>query len=108
MKELTRKEEQILLAVNILRNDAYLISIRQKINEFTGSDYSIGTVYAPLNRLHISGYLETSLRRTRESNKPVRYYTLTDKGYQSLMNIKKLTEKMWDKFVFSHLEHENE
>ncbi|MCU0645631.1 MAG: helix-turn-helix transcriptional regulator [bacterium] len=99
MSELTRKEEQILLAVHFLQNDAYLITIRDRITQMTATEYAVGTIYAPLNRLHINGYLDSHLKETRESNKPVRYYTVTKQGYYALAELKKLTEEMWEGFV---------
>ncbi len=99
MEELTRKEEQILLAVHFLNSNAYLITIREYIRESTGKNYSVGTIYAPLSRLHINGYLKSHLEKTEDSNKPVRYYELSDKGYESLTNLKKQTEAMWEGFT---------
>jgi len=103
MEELTRKEEQVLLAVHFLNDDAYLITIREYIRESTGKNYSVGTIYAPLSRLHINGYLKSQLKRTEDSNKPVRYYNLSEKGYDSLANLKKQTEAMWDGFATPEL-----
>ena len=44
MKELTRKEEQVLLAVDHLRDDAYLITIREQIFHYTGIHLFGGTI----------------------------------------------------------------
>jgi len=99
MFELTRKEEQILLAVHFLQDNAYLISIRARIKKMTGKEYAVGTIYAPLNRLYLNGYLESYLKETKESNKPVRYYRITKKGYEALAYLKKLTEEMWEGFT---------
>ena len=104
MAELTRKEEQILLAVHFLQSDAYLITIRDRIKEITGKEFAFGTIYAPLNRLHINGYLDSNLKETKESNKPVRYYRVTKQGYDALAEIKKLTEEMWQDFATPVLE----
>lgn len=94
MEDLTRKEEQILLAVHSLEKNAYLITIREQIKEYTGKYYSVGTIYAPLNRLFINGYLDSYLKKA-ESGKPIRYYKLTKKGYEALTEIKKMSETMW-------------
>lgn len=104
MSELTRKEEQILLAVHFLQHNAYLITIRDRIKEMTGTEYAVGTIYAPLNRLHLNGYLESYLREIPESNKPVRYYCLTKAGYAALAALRKLTEEMWAGFTQPALE----
>jgi len=106
MEELTRKEEQILLTVHYLKDNAYLITIREQIKKFTGKSYSVGTIYAPVNRLHLNGYLDSHLEKTDSaaSNKPIRYYNLTPKGYEALAKLKKLTDEMWSEFVHPVLE----
>ena len=88
MEEITRKEEQILLAVHSLKDNAYLISIREHIKKHTGKSYSVGTIYAPLSRMHLNGYLDSNLEKVAMSNKPVRYYKLTKKGYEALLQLK--------------------
>ena len=99
MFDMTRKEEQILLAIHFLKSEASLMKIRDSIQKYTGKDYSAGTVYAPLNRLYLNGFLGSHLTKVPESKKPVRYYRLTPKGYQALEEIRKMTEEMWDGFI---------
>lgn len=102
MSGLTRKEEQILLAIYQIKEDSYLIPIREQIKKFTDKYYSVGTIYAPLNRLHIKGYLESYLRKADSPNsgKPIKYYKLTKKGYEALAELKRQNEMMWEGFVF--------
>ena len=99
MEELTRKEEQILLAVHFLKDDAMLNTIRERIKEYTGKSYSLGTIYVPLNRLHINGLLASDLRKVEGSNKPVRYYKITLAGYKVLAELKASTDEMWNGFI---------
>ena len=61
MKILSRPEELILLAVMQLRDGAYGVTIRRHLIRETGSDWTIGAVYVPLNRLTEAGYLLTSI-----------------------------------------------
>ncbi|MFC1724413.1 PadR family transcriptional regulator [candidate division KSB1 bacterium] len=99
MEQLTRKEEQILLAVHFLKDNAMLNTIRERIKRYTGKNYSLGTIYVPLNRLHVNGCLESDLKKVSGSNKPVRYYKITPTGYKALAVLKTSTEEMWDGFV---------
>ena len=101
MKELTRKEEQVLLAVHHLQDDAYLITIREQIFHYTGTRYSVGTIYAPLNRLNINGYIESRTGRNQSfsSKKPIRFYRLTKKGHASLVELQKAYSRLWTGFV---------
>ena len=101
MEELTRKEEQILLAVHFLRDDAILNTIRERIKQYTGKNYSLGTIYVPLNRLHVNGLLKSNLKKVSGSNKPVRYYKITPTGYKALSDLKSSTDEMRDGFVES-------
>jgi len=99
MEELTRKEEQMMLAVHFLKDDAILNTIRKRIKEYTGKDYSLGTIYVPLNRLHMNGYLKSTQKKVSGSNKPVRYYSVTSKGIDALSNLKENTDRMWEDFT---------
>jgi len=101
MSELTRKEEQILLAIHHLQADAYLITIQEEIQRYTGKAYAVGTIYAPLNRLDINGYVEPYTDRTRNfsSKKPIKFYRLTQKGYAALEELRDMQRMMWAGFA---------
>ena len=79
MKMFTKKEEQVLLAVCHLENNACLVTIQEQIRKFTGKKFSVGTIYAPLNRLFVYGYLELYKEKpdTTKISKSVQYYKLT-------------------------------
>ena len=97
MKDLTKKEEQVLLAICSLEGRANLTSIREKIKEYTGKYYAVGTIYSPLKRLHVYGYVksQTVKEDPAVSKKPVSYFRLTDKGYEALARIHLQNEIMW-------------
>jgi DNA-binding PadR family transcriptional regulator len=101
MKELTRKEEQVLLAVHRLQDEAYLITIREQVYRYTGTHYSVGTIYAPLNRLNINGYIESYSNKNLafSSKKPIRFYRLTQKGHIALVELQKAYSRLWTEFV---------
>ena len=101
MKELTRKEEQVLLAVHRLQDEAYLITIREQIYRFTGTHYSVGTIYAPLNRLKINGFIASYTNRNQSfsSKKPIRFYRLTKKGHTALAELQKAYSRLWTEFI---------
>lgn len=108
MKVLTRQEEQVLLAVYHLEDNAYLIPIREQVKKYTGKYFSVGTIYAPLNRLSISGYLETFLGEAspERGGKAIKYYRVTDKGFRALAEMKKVRERMWEGFVLPDISGE--
>ena len=100
MSSLTRKEEQILLAINQLGDNSYLITIREMIKKYTGRYYSVGTIYAPLNRMAFNGYIESyqDRERTFTSKKPITFYRLTGKGHEALFDLQRLHDRMWSGF----------
>ncbi len=51
MRLLTRPEEFVLLAVWKLQDQAYSLPIRKQSTEITGHDWSLGSIYTPLERL---------------------------------------------------------
>lgn len=106
MRAFTKKEEQILAAVLCLENNAYLISIREQIKSFTGRYYSVGTIYAPLNRLHVYGYLKTDKRPSEHETggKAIQYYSLTKRGLKALAELKRQAESMWSRCLLPSLE----
>ena len=106
MRIFTKKEEQIMLAIYHLKDEAYLIPIREKIKEYTGKYYSVGTIYAPLNRLHVYGYLTAYVEKPNASSggKPIKYYRLTKKGFAALEALRKQNELMWQGFKVSAFE----
>ncbi len=99
MVELTRKEEQILLAVHFLEDKAFLNTIRERIKQYSGKSYSLGTIYVPLNRLHMNGFLESHPEKMSGSNKPVQFYNITSMGYEALSELREKTENMWNGFI---------
>ena len=100
MTHLTRQEEQILLAVLSLKDEAYLVPIREKIKEFTGKAYSVGTIYVPLNRLEKKGFLKSHLGQPTavRGGKAVKFYRPTTQGLNALEGLHILHERMWRHF----------
>ena len=101
MKELTRKEEHILLSIYHLKEKAYLVNIREKLKEITGKYLDVGTINKPLKKLTHGGYLEISFGDPTpvRGGKSIKYYGLTAKAYQALAEVKILNEKFWTDVV---------
>lgn len=101
MKALTRLEEHILLSVFHLKENAYLITIRDFFKENTGKELSIGTIYVPLERLRRRGYVSTRIVKPapKVGGRSVKYYRLTKEGFASLESMKKVHDRMWWGFI---------
>ncbi len=97
MKYLTRKEELILLAVFKLEDCASLVKIREQLTTSTGHKWTVGNVYVPLDRMSKLGYLESRISdpTAQRGGKAVKFYRLTEKGKEALMELRKVHNKMW-------------
>jgi PadR family transcriptional regulator PadR len=97
MKYLTRQEELVLLSVFRLKDKAYLISIQDHLNRFTGKDWSISSVYIPLSRLEKKGYLKTTIGEITEKRggKAIKYYRVTKIGFKALAELETINKTMW-------------
>ncbi len=97
MKLLTRAEEFVLLAVWRLQNEAYSIPIRKQISEITGRNWSLGTIYMPLERLVKKGYLGSHLSDStpERGGRHKRIYRLTNEGKKALIRIREVEQAMW-------------
>ena len=97
MKLLTRAEELLLLAVWRLQEGAYGAAIRNHLGEVTGEDWSIGSVYAPLDRLGRKGFVRSYMGAPtpERGGRSKRYFELTAEGVAALNHARQVHETMW-------------
>jgi PadR family transcriptional regulator PadR len=101
MRELTKAEETLLLAILGLKDTAYGVAIKQRIQKTTGKELPYGTLYFILDQLTKKGYVK---RFTGES-KPERggrspiYYTLTSEGDKALKQAYKMQQQIWKTYA---------
>ena len=97
MKLLSRSEEFVLLAVWKLQDRAYSLPVRKRISEITGHEWSLGSIYTPLERLTRKGLLTSYLTEAtpERGGRHKRVYQLTQAGRQALIRIRSIEEAMW-------------
>ncbi|MCP4724768.1 MAG: PadR family transcriptional regulator [bacterium] len=98
MKLLTRQEELVLLAVFFLKENTTLKNIRKHIIEQTGKDWSISSVYVPLDRLDEAGYLRSHVGdpSPMKGGKAKKYYEITESGIDILKELRTMTNSMYN------------
>ena len=98
IKFLSRSEELVLLAVWRLKENAYCVPIKKQLVKYTSRDWSFGAVYDPLDRLERKGLLESYLSEptAKRGGKRKRLYKLTPSGIMALIEIKTITDEVWD------------
>lgn len=97
MKILTKPEELLLLAICNLKENAYGVEILKYVSEKTGSEWSIGSIYVPLDRLARLGYVETYLGEptAKRGGKKKRYFRMTQLGIETLLENKRVQDDLW-------------
>jgi PadR family transcriptional regulator PadR len=94
---LTRAEEFLLLAVLKLGDNAYPVSIFDEIGKATGSSWTLGAIYFPLQRLEEKGLLTSVLGdpASERGGKSRRYYRITGSGLEALAAARQAQDNMW-------------
>jgi len=107
MKILTRQEEMFLLAVWRLGDNAYGVTIADKLTETTSKKWIVGQVYVPLERLEQKGYLKSYYSEpVRErGGRSKRLYMITKTGLDALIEIKSVENSIWKDISMFSLEN---
>lgn len=97
MEFLSRAEELILLAIRRLEANAYGVRVRAELSKMTGSEWSFGAVYVPLNRLEKKGLIASRMGPSTPTRggRSKRFYRLTAQGIEALAQVKRLNEAAW-------------
>jgi len=97
MKEISKAEEMVLLAIRRLGKRAYGVSIRRQIRQDTGKDYTYGTLYGLLRQMDRKGFVHKIAGDPlpQKGGRSKTYFKLTPAGIQALKDAIKLHKRMW-------------
>ncbi len=97
MKLLTRSEEFVMLAIWRLQEEGYTLAIRKQVSQITGQEWSLSSIYTPLDRLTRKGYITSYLSEptSKRGGRHKRIYEVTISGRQALTHIRRIEEAMW-------------
>lgn len=95
-KLLTRSEEFVLLAVWRLQDDAYSLAIQEEISRITGYEWSLGSIYTPLERLDRKRLLTSVLGAStpERGGRKKRLYQVTPAGRVALARVQEVEHAM--------------
>ncbi len=104
MYNLTRTEEEILLTIWDLKDEAYLVAIRRRLNSIRERSLTIGAVHIPLSKLEKAGIVESYFGEAtpKRGGRRKRIYMLTKAGIELLKKQKKIRDKIWSGFSQSY------
>jgi len=97
MRLMTRSEELVLLTVWKLKDEAYCLPIREYLGGMTGKNWSLGSIFDPLDRLEKKGLLRSTLTEPEKirGGRSKRVYRITPYGKRALAEMYKIQEAMW-------------
>ena len=100
MNILTKQEELFLLTIFRIRDNAYLVNIREHLIQHAGKDWAFGSVYMTLEKLKKKNLVDTRVGEpsATRGGKAIKYYELTDEGIKALQETKRLHDEMWKEF----------
>lgn len=91
-------EEVVLLAVAILFENAYGISIKQEIESRLERKVSVGAMRTALNRLENKGFVQSEFGEATamRGGKRKRYFKVTQTGKAALDQVMETRKKLWE------------
>ncbi len=103
MYTLNRTEEEILLTIWDLNDDAYLVSIRKRMNKELGKTLTVGAIHISLIRLEKAGIIVShfGLATPKRGGRRKKIYQLTKSGIEVLKKYKRKRDKLWANFCES-------
>lgn len=96
-KGLGEFEELVLLAVCILDDGAYGVSVKKEVEKHSGRSILLGAVHITLYRLQDKGLLESALggNSAKRGDRRKRLFKITDTGLHQLRASQDVRQKMW-------------
>ena len=96
MKVLSSVEEILMLTVFYLAGEAYGVTIRKKLGEVTGKEWSHGAIYEPLYRLEKKGLVQSILSEPTQERggRSKRMFELTAEGIEVLREHQQLRNQL--------------
>jgi len=90
-------EELVLLAVAGVGEDAYGITVQERVERDAGRTVSLGAVYAALDRLEEKKFVASWLGDTGpfRGGRRKRHFSITPAGHTALRDMRRIRERMW-------------
>lgn|SRR5688572_24990531 len=94
---LSNFELMVMLAIIRIGDDAYGVSISTEIEDTTGSEVLLGSVYDALNRLEKKGLIESSLGEAtaERGGRAKRHFRATPRGLRLVRDTQQSLVKLW-------------
>ena len=96
-KHIGEFEELVLMAVAILHETAYGLTVRDFLSEQTGRKTALGAIHATLYRLEDKGLLESALEGAtpQRGGRRKRIFNVTNLGMSAVRSARETRDKIW-------------
>ena len=100
MKTISKREEQILIAIWSLKESAYLLAIKNHLSKIMRADWSVGAIHKPLMKLEKEGLVESYMGEAtaKRGGRSKKIYRVSKLGLNTLKAIKEEQDALWAKF----------
>jgi DNA-binding PadR family transcriptional regulator len=90
-------ELMVLLAVLRVGEDAYGVPIAEELEDKSGRDVLLGSVYAALDRLEAKGLVGSSMGEStpERGGRAKRYFKVTAKGLREVRDTQRTLVRLW-------------
>ncbi|MCK5148321.1 PadR family transcriptional regulator [bacterium] len=104
MFQITTREEQILLAILALKEEAYLVAVKKYLADVLDIRWTVGAIHKPLRKLEEAGILSSQLGEStsQRGGRAKKIYTISTQGIEALAERKRQHDALWASF--DHLE----
>ena len=94
---LSNFELMVMLAIIRIGDDAYGVSIANEIEETTGSEVLLGSIYDALSRLEEKGLISSALGEAtpERGGRAKRHFRTTSKGLRIVRDTQQSLIKLW-------------
>lgn len=88
----------VLLAMMRLGDDAYGVSIAREIEEITGRDVALASMYSTLDRLEANEFVQSELGQPtpERGGRAKTYFRITAAGLREVRQARRMLMKLWD------------
>ncbi len=100
MKTISRREEQILIAIWNLKESEYLLAIKNHLSKIMDIHWSVGAIHKPLMKLEKEGLVESYMGEAtaKRGGRRKKIYRTSKLGLKILKAIKEEHDALWAKF----------
>ncbi len=91
-------EEMVLLAVIVLKEEAYGVEIKKELESRLSQRLSVGSIQSALKRMEEKGFLNSEFGEAsnKRGGKRKRIYTATPHAHNILYEIREIREGFWN------------